>query len=273
MFTMGQEIHPRRNPQRWRVSTPVSPWATFSPLAFSPVLWLDADDPSTITQSSNLVSQWNDKSGLKRHFTQGTSGNQPTLVENNQNGRSGISFNGDKFLTHDAGSDAIRLFPVTVFFVLQDTSVTQTSQTYRRFFSVRRSSTATGDFQSPNGEWGKNNTSRVLWQRTNGGGYHSFAYTLNQTFLFTARSTNAYRSVTGNDNSVSISQGTGDGTIANMRYMRVGASSTAAGNPPAIFSPESWNGYAYEIILYNRILSFNESSLVAKYLNSKWAIY
>lgn len=271
MFTIGSDKH-ARSPQRRRVSTPVAPWATFSPLAFAPVLWLDADDLSTITESSNIVSQWDDKSGLGRNFSQGTSGNRPTLETNIQNGRSAISFNGDKFLTHDAGSNAIKLFPVTVFFVLQDTSVTQNSQTYKRFFSVRRSATGAGDYQSPNADWSKGNTSRYMWQRTRGGGYQGFVYTENQTFLFTSRSTNEYRNVTPNDDITSISQGTGDGTINNMRYMRIGANSGGAGNPPGFFGPETWNGYAFEIILYNRILSFDESSLVSRYLNAKWGL-
>ena len=33
-------------------------------------LWLDAEDSTTITQSGGYVSQWNDKSGHGRHFTQ-----------------------------------------------------------------------------------------------------------------------------------------------------------------------------------------------------------
>ena len=42
-------------------------------------LWLDASDATSITSSSGLVSQWNDKSGNARHAVQATSSSQPTL--------------------------------------------------------------------------------------------------------------------------------------------------------------------------------------------------
>ena len=53
--------------------------APFSPLDLSPVLWFDASDASTITQSAGAVSQWDDKSGNALHATQGTGSNQPTF--------------------------------------------------------------------------------------------------------------------------------------------------------------------------------------------------
>ena len=55
------------------------------------VLWLDASDPTTITQSSGNISQWRDKSSSALTAT-GVS--NPTLVANIQNGFPGISFDG-----------------------------------------------------------------------------------------------------------------------------------------------------------------------------------
>jgi hypothetical protein len=46
-------------------------------------LWLDASDTSTITHTSNAVSQWSDKSGNSNHATQSTSGSKP-LFDTNQ---------------------------------------------------------------------------------------------------------------------------------------------------------------------------------------------
>lgn len=57
-------------------------------------LWLDASDASTITQSSGSVSQINDKSGNGRHFTQGTSTNQPRINTHTQNGLAVLDFDG-----------------------------------------------------------------------------------------------------------------------------------------------------------------------------------
>lgn len=69
---------------------------SFTPLAFSPALWLDANDPATLFQNSTLttpatadgdpVGGWKDKSGNARHLTQATSSKRPTLKTNIQNG-------------------------------------------------------------------------------------------------------------------------------------------------------------------------------------------
>ena len=51
---------------------------SFSPYLISGLqLWLDASDPTTITQSGNSVSEWRDKSGFNRHATQATPSYQP----------------------------------------------------------------------------------------------------------------------------------------------------------------------------------------------------
>ena len=68
--------------------------SAFSPLSFGPALWLDASDTTTITHSSNAVSQWNDKSGNNRHATQGTGANQPVTNTTTVNGLNSIDFNG-----------------------------------------------------------------------------------------------------------------------------------------------------------------------------------
>lgn len=50
----------------------------WTPSNLTTSLWLDADDAATITKDgSNLVSQWNDKSGNGRNATQATSANRP----------------------------------------------------------------------------------------------------------------------------------------------------------------------------------------------------
>ena len=56
-------------------------------------LWLDAEDNTTITHSSNAVSQWNDKSGNGNHATQATSSKMPTYTVSNSllNNKSSVS--------------------------------------------------------------------------------------------------------------------------------------------------------------------------------------
>lgn len=70
----------------------------FSPLSLSPLLWLDASDESTITESSGSVSQWDDKSGNVNNFTQETEGAQPTTQDDVLNSLNVISFDGSDVL-------------------------------------------------------------------------------------------------------------------------------------------------------------------------------
>lgn len=75
--------------------TPVS--SDISPLGISGlVLWLDAADASTITESGGAVSQWDDKSGNGYHVTQGTASLQPTTGVSTLNGKNIINFAGDR---------------------------------------------------------------------------------------------------------------------------------------------------------------------------------
>jgi len=60
--------------------------------------WYDASDTATITSSSNLVSQWNDKSANAKNLVQASSGNQPSTGLSTQNGRNLIQFADSKAL-------------------------------------------------------------------------------------------------------------------------------------------------------------------------------
>jgi hypothetical protein len=56
--------------------------------------WWDASDSTTITLVSSVVSQWNDKSGNGRNFTQATGANRPAVITAGRNGRNVLSFGG-----------------------------------------------------------------------------------------------------------------------------------------------------------------------------------
>jgi hypothetical protein len=68
----------------------------WNPSMITTALWLDAADASTITESSGAVSQWNDKSGNSRHFTQASSAARPSIDATGA--RNVLSFDGDDFL-------------------------------------------------------------------------------------------------------------------------------------------------------------------------------
>jgi hypothetical protein len=66
----------------------------WDPSRITTALWLDAADASTITQSSNLVSQWNDKSGNGRNATQASSTLRPLYSASRINGKPAIYSDG-----------------------------------------------------------------------------------------------------------------------------------------------------------------------------------
>lgn len=82
------------------------PMATgFNPRSIAGLgLWLDAADSSTLTLNGNTVSEWRDKSGNARHFSQGTAATQPNAVNRTQNGRRVLDFELSQELTGNAAS-------------------------------------------------------------------------------------------------------------------------------------------------------------------------
>ena len=62
-------------------------------------LWLDASDATTITQSSGIISQWDDKSGNGNHATQSIGSSQPSYGTATINGKNVVDFGGNKFMT------------------------------------------------------------------------------------------------------------------------------------------------------------------------------
>lgn len=76
----------------------------FSPLDFSPILWLDASDTSTIIESSGVVSQWNNKGSLN-NFSVTIGGANPTTGVSTLNGNNVIDFASD-YLTSDDSAAA-----------------------------------------------------------------------------------------------------------------------------------------------------------------------
>lgn len=71
----------------------------WTPAQLTTALWLDAADTSTITLNGSTVSQWADKSGNGRNFSQATAANQPGYSNPN------ITFDGSNdVLTRTPGS-------------------------------------------------------------------------------------------------------------------------------------------------------------------------
>ncbi|MDB4061618.1 T9SS type A sorting domain-containing protein [Vicingaceae bacterium] len=60
----------------------------FTPSTYSPALWLDASDTTSVIHSSGTVSAWNDLSGNGNNVTQTTAFNRPKYLNTTQ----GIAF-------------------------------------------------------------------------------------------------------------------------------------------------------------------------------------
>lgn len=111
--------------------------------------WLDAQDATTITLSTG-VSQWSDKSGNGRHFTQGTGANQPAY--SGAGSTAGVVFDGvndslaaSPFITALLSMSAFMvLTPATLatskFFLAEDSSA---SGNQLNFIFATSSTTAT----------------------------------------------------------------------------------------------------------------------------------
>ncbi|MDB3957927.1 hypothetical protein N9408_03345, partial [Opitutales bacterium] len=97
------------------------------PNVFSPVLWLDANDSSTLIESGGAVSAWQDKSGNDYHFTQNVDNSKcPLYSATSLNGMPSITFDGSNDylsissrLGFSANPD-ISVFAVTSFLSLAD---------------------------------------------------------------------------------------------------------------------------------------------------------
>jgi hypothetical protein len=66
----------------------------FSVLGLSPLVWIDASDTSTITESGGAVSQIDDKSGNAYHLTQADALRQPLTGVSTINGRNVLHYGG-----------------------------------------------------------------------------------------------------------------------------------------------------------------------------------
>ncbi len=78
------------------------------PSEITPAAWYDAADTKSITVSSGVVNQWQDKSTNGRHATQGKKAKQPAYAAGSLNGLNTVNFDGANDSMSVAGSIAVR---------------------------------------------------------------------------------------------------------------------------------------------------------------------
>lgn len=90
-------------PMSPRLLRPRASGAAFDPRSIGSIEgWWDASDSSTITLVSGVVSQWNDKSGNSRNFTQSTGANRPSVLTAQRNGLNVLNFGGSPVTMNQA---------------------------------------------------------------------------------------------------------------------------------------------------------------------------
>jgi len=91
----------------------------FSPLELNPEVWLDVNDPSTVTKDgSDYISQLDDKSGNGNNYTQPTGSLQPLWSATMQNGLSGFICNND-WMGLDSFASGTLSRPITICAVIR----------------------------------------------------------------------------------------------------------------------------------------------------------
>lgn len=95
------------------VTVSASMW---DPSCMTTAQWLDADDVSTFSIESGLVSEWRDKSGNDRHVAQPGSSSRPTYAENAVNGKNAVLFSRKELVSTHTTSECEH----HIFYVVSD---------------------------------------------------------------------------------------------------------------------------------------------------------
>ena len=219
----------------------------FDPSSISGLIgWWDADDPTTITEVADAVSQLDDKSGEGNHVTQGTGTEQPLTNTNTIGGKNTITFDGvnDNLKRTTFTGGAISQ-PNTIFIVanLKDVETTGTN------YMVDGGSSSRHTFNTPNGAdrlnqyAGSHNT--ALSGQTNGSALYTLIYDTTSSEL-------------RKNSSVQVS---GDAGTRDMNGVTLGA--TYVNSAHAEFD-------LGEILIYDGLVSETDITAIEGYLNPKW---
>jgi len=239
---------------------------TFIPTDISNLAgWWDASDDASFTYSSGtLVSQWNDRSGNVRHFTQGATGNQPTRSVS-VGALKAVQFDGiDNWMTAgdtlDLGTNSLSVFAVC------------------RVNTPSGSNTLIGKYKvTPNdGSWllyFNSSTLSTIFDpgtlNTTTGAYTTTDARVVGTVVDRVAGTVTQRTAKANNGTNTFTPDSASSRdIAQSLYL--GALRNAADSG---FQATFWfSGYVCEIVVYLKALSAGEIAQVEDYLDAKWKV-
>ena len=224
-------------------------------------LWLRAD---TLALSNNdPVATWNDESGQGNHATQGTGGNQPVYLTNQQNSLPGVSFTAAS--THYLVANGVAALQngsdkaFTAFVVARNDLATGGSTILNWANSATTQQRMLVDFGSVFRSIRRDDAgSQVIVSGTNPLGTVAGARLATTSFSGTAVA--FYLDAAANG---SGAQNVGTMTIdifAIGAHFRSGSAQVP------------WDGTLYEVVIYDTELTGTNRGLVETYLDTKWAI-
>lgn len=184
--------------------------ASFNPATISPLAWYDASDTSTLTVSSNKVSQWNDKGSNGYNLTQGTSANQPKSGLTTRNGLNVVDFDGSGWMEGSTASNWTSLH--TTDKGLWALAFNNTKAGNGWIFSTR-SSTGNGGGSAELNADNRSSAAKIIVASLNGSGQYvcenvkSSAYT-NGTFTYMTFINDFGNATASNRSEIYLEQGT-----------------------------------------------------------------
>ena len=214
-------------------------------------LWLDGDDLYSITKDgSNLVSQWNDKSGNENHATQGSSSNQLTFVQNELNGKSVLSWDGADYMLLPSNLYSFPNGDSTIFaVVIKDADTIP----FKRIFTAAISGS----------------TKVLLYS-----GANAFAYYNNLSFAGVSISKDplVWSIIKAKRQDASQHLWAVGGTeAADISWVDV-----TGINEMSLFShpggADAWDGDIAEFLIYGKPINITETTQIENYLKEKWGL-
>lgn len=229
----------------------------FSPASISGLqLWLDASQITGLNDG-DVVATWNDLSGNGNNVTQSTVANRPTYQTGEQNGLAGVQFDGvDDYLIE---SNVPGEYANTTFIVFKSSVSTTNYNAPMSYVSPISLAVDKGApvYLKSNFHWAS------YPYYSNGGsvddqtpiGSFGTAYVACLPFNYTGWT--LYINGTSRGSTIGSSN--------------LGVSGLIIGSQ--VNQGRYLNGFVFEVLNYNRILTSNERNVVTEYLRSKWNLY
>jgi len=237
------------------------------------VLWLDADDGATITDTGNDgdVDLWSDKSGQGNHASETTSGSQPTIDAAGINGRTAIGFDGSNDGLDVADDATLNTGGPYTGKTLMMAFRTGSDVAGRQVLYEQGGQTRGISFYILNGELYLNgwNLAETVW----GPSFAKAAVTANTTYIATFVIDQAAGTVEGFLDGASIGSVSGVSFLnSHGQNIGIGAArqDTRFHDGSSSGDDHTFDGRIGEFVQYNKALTDVEQAGVEAYLQSRW---